>query len=238
MKKAASREVKAEIARVIIKYKEKNRKKTIQRWWSEGSLEGNQINGLHQPPYKWDHLLGWMEWRIVTCQVILVLFFLSFWKVFFFLLQTFSNLRDCRVCQGNILAPQECVTALIKKTNFNTAAGPHAGHRETLFQPAQQGFKPNVFGVFFSEFLLTTANFSQSEKHLMSNIIFSIPNSKNVKKPNGFMALSLTSHWWNTLSGKLDPLQFAYHAGKCMESSSFSTELVNTGRILLRNAIM
>lgn len=79
-------------------------------------------------------------------------FFLSFWKVFFFLLQTFSNLRDCRVCQGNIFAPQECVTALIKKTNFNTAAGPHAGHRETLFQPAQQGFKPNVFGVFFPNF--------------------------------------------------------------------------------------
>lgn len=100
---SAYRDTKTEIAR---DHYEVQRETTVEAAWKGIPLSTTQV-GPNRSPQSME------EWRMGTCQLFLTPLF---WRVRF--LSTFSILRDALVPQGDIVVPQECATAFIKKTNL------------------------------------------------------------------------------------------------------------------------
>lgn len=139
-----------------------------------------------------------------------------------------ENISACKNSlepHNEIVISQGCVTALFKKVKLRNAAGPDSVCECTLHHCADQ-----LRGVF-SRLFQMCADFGHTPRIWKMSTIKLIPKSKDSKELRDFRPLAFTSLVMKivekilknimvfSITGKLDPLQFAYQPGKSKEDA-------------------
>ena len=222
-KKAVTREVHSEIRNAKKKYKEK-----IELQYSGGDLRAawqgiKNMASINQSSNETKQAIKIDGVEDSDLPDTFNSFFLRFDKTEFS--DNISRTRDSLVSQNDMVISQECVTALLKKVNIRKAAGPDAICGRTLHYCAEQ------LGGVFTYLFQRCSELGQIPSLWKSSTIIPIPKSKNPRELNEFRPVALTSLVMKTfekilkditlslIEGKLDPLQFAYQAGKGVEDA-------------------
>ncbi|XP_030272344.1 uncharacterized protein LOC115581424 [Sparus aurata] len=139
--------------------------------------------------------------------------------------QNISALKNSLVPLTDFVICKDQVTALLKKTNIRKAAGPDAVCGRTLRYCANQ--LSEVFSTLFQ----MCVNHCQLPLIWKSSTIIPIPKTKNPEQLTEFRPVALTSlimkifekilkdEIVSLVYDKLDPLQFAYQPGKGVEDA-------------------
>ena len=222
-KKAVSKEVKKEIRKAKMKYREK-----VEERYSGGDLRAawrgiksmasiNQCSSESRQP--------------ITVKGIDVPDLSNAFNMFYSRFESsdfsenISMWRDSLVPHNDIVIAQEVVTTLFKRVNIMKAAGPDAVCGRTLRYCADQ------LSVVFTPLFNMCAKKGQIPQIWKRSTIIPLAKSKNPQELKDFRPVALTSlvmkifekiikdEIMSLVSGKLDPLQFAYQTGKGVDDA-------------------
>ena len=222
-KKAVSREVRNEIRKAKLKYKEK-----IEVQYSSGDLRAawQGIKNMASINQHANETRTSISVNGVECSDLPNSF-----NHFFSRFESSDFSESISLCKksleplNEIVISQECVTTLFKKVKIRKAAGPDAICGRTLHYCADQ-----LSGVFTRLFQMC-ADLGQIPKLWKTSTIIPIPKSKNSKELKEFRPVALTSLVMKNfekilknitvslIQDKLDPLQFAYQPKKGVEDA-------------------
>lgn len=222
-KKAVSREVKVEIRKAKMKYRNK-----IESLYCRGDLRAAwtgiksmaSINQSSCETKQVIHVNGVDNTDLVN---VFNSFFSRFERSDF--VNDISEMRESLVPQNGLVITQGNVTNLFKKVNIRKAAGPDSICGRALCHCADQ------LSEVFTTLYQMCVECGQIPAIWKTSIIIPVPKSNNPRELNEFRPVALTSLVMKTfekilkdeivslIDGKLDPLQFAYQAGKGVDDS-------------------
>lgn len=220
--KAVSKEVKNEIRKAKIKYKRK-----VEEQYSGGDLRAawRGIKSMASLNQQAERRVPISVQGVESCDLpdAFNLFYSRFESSDFS--DNISMLKNTLVPNNDIMIPQEQVTSLFKKVNIRKAAGPDAVSGRTLRFCADQ-----LSGVFTCLF-----NMCAKEGHIphiwKSSTIIPLAKLSKPKELKDFRPVALTSlvmkifekilkaEVMSLVTGKLDPLQFAYQTGRSVDDA-------------------
>ena len=222
-KKAVSKEVKKEIRKAKMKYREE-----VEERYSEGDLRAawrgiKSMASINQYSSESRQPITVKGVDVPDLSNVFNMFYARFESSDFS--ENISMWRDSLVPHNDIVIAQELVTTLFKRVNIMKAAGPDAVCGRTLRYCADQ------LSVVFTPLFNMCAKKGQIPQIWKRSIIIPVAKSKNPKELKDFRPVALTSlvmklcekiikdKIMSLVSGKLDPLQFAYQTGKGVDDA-------------------